>query len=360
MLIIEDLVIPGYQRVVKVTNPEVNLQGFIAIHDTSLGPALGGIRIYPYSTPQEALDDVLQLAKCMTYKSASIANGLGGGKSVIIANPATEKTEPLLRSFGKAIHALQGAYIAAEDVGTTPEDMISIRKSTPYVVALPLETGSGDPSRFTAFGVFRGMQAVAQTLWGSPSLHNRTVLIQGLGNVGSKLASHLFWAGANLIFSELNEKTLHAHCLAYGTHSVSQAELLQTPCDILSPCALGGTINPVSIDEFSCKAIAGSANNQLTDPLLGHLLKTKGVLYAPDYVINSGGIINVAGELDPIGYQPKLAWQRVDQIYNRLLEIFIHANNEGKSTSQVADEIAEYNLLHKIGQRQTPINFSLH
>lgn len=358
MLKIKEIPVAGYQKVIEAIDDEVGLHAFIAIHNCTLGPAMGGTRIYPYKDKQDALNDVLLLAKSMTYKSAIAEDGLGGGKSVIIADPATEKTEALLWAFGDAIQSLEGSYIAAEDVGTSTDDMMIIRQRTPYVAALPTEHSSGDPSRYTAHGVFIGMRAVAKKLWGNDSLKGKRVAIQGLGHVGSKLASLLFWEGAELIFTDVDHELLHRLAITYGAEVVDPKEFSAVECDILSPCAMGGAINAESLAHLRCKAIAGSANNQLTDPLIGETLMERGILYAPDYIINSGGIINAATEFDPGGYNPKVARDKIERIYDRLLMLFDKSERQKKATNLVADGIAEYNLKHLIGKRTEPLHLS--
>lgn len=356
MVNIKEILIPGYKKVIEAIDEKSKLHSFIAIHDSSLGPALGGMRMFSYSSREDALEDVLRLAKGMTYKSALAEDGLGGGKSVIIGDPS-KKTESLLLSFADAVNYLKGEYIAAEDVGTGPEDMLVLQKRTPYVSALPIERSSGDPSRFTAWGVFRGMQAVAKTLWNNRSLRHKKVLIQGVGHVGSKLADLLFWEGADILLSDVNEKVLHELSIKYGAQIVHTKDVYNSECDIFCPCAMGGSINDNTIPLLRCKAIAGSANNQLLRPEHGKKLMEKGILYAPDYIINSGGIINVGIEFEPGGYDPKIARDKVNHIYDRLLVLFQKANSQGKATSDVADEIAEYNLQHGIGKRTVPIVF---
>lgn len=358
MLEIKEIPVKGYKRVIEAIDKRTGLHSFIALHDLTLGPALGGTRIYPYASSEEALEDVLRLAKGMTYKSALAQTGLGGGKSVIIADSHKDKTEALLLSFGEMVQHLKGDYIAAEDVGSSPEDMLIIRRKTPFVVALPTDKSSGDPSHFTAWGVFKGLQAVAQKLWHNKSLRNRRVAIQGLGHVGSKLAALLFWEGADLIVSDVDHNQMMHIAHMYGAKTVRPDDIYHVSCDIFSPCAMGGIINEKTIPQLRCKAIAGSANNQLDRQDLGRILLQKNILYAPDYIINSGGLINVAIELDSHGYDPKVARDRVDHIYDRLLEIFLKSEKEHKPTSQVADEVAEYNLSHKIGIRTKPIKFS--
>lgn len=357
MLVIKELHIPGYRKVIEAINEDANLHCFIAIHDTRLGPSLGGTRIYPYSTREEALKDALRLSKAMTYKSALTENGLGGGKGVIIANPHKDKTQKLLEAYAEVVHSLKGEYITAEDVGSSFEDMLIIKKKTPFVVGMPEGTSSGDPSPFTARGVFKGIQAVAYTLWGSNCLKNKTIAIQGLGNVGGKLAQMLFWEGANLILCDVHSEKTHHLANHLGAQVVSPEHFFSQKCDILSPCALGGVINDETISQLHCSAIAGGANNQLKDEESGVKLHKKGILYAPDYVINAGGILNVTTELEPGGYNPKKSLEKIERIYDTLLEIFKRSKDENKPTHQIADEMAENKLEHQIGKRKIPIKF---
>jgi leucine dehydrogenase len=354
---IKELIIPDYEKVVEAKDKHSGLHCLIAIHDTTLGPALGGARIYPYKKREDALEDVLRLAKGMTYKSALVEDGFGGGKSVIIANPKTDKSEALLEAFGKVIQSLQGAYIVAEDIGSSVEDMTIIRRITPYVAALPTESSSGDPSRFTAWGVFRGLQSIAMRLWKSPSLRNRRIAIQGVGHVGSLLADLLFWEGAELIFSDVDEGKVNSLAQQYGARIVKPENFLTTSCDILSPCALGGILNKKTIPYLKCQAIAGSANNQLLEKGDGRRIKDRGIVYAPDFVINAGGIINAAAEFERNGYDPKRSRDQVDKIYDTLLEIFVRSEVEDKTPNQIAIEIANQKLLHKVGRREQPIEF---
>ena len=232
-----------------------------------------------------------------------------------------------------------------------------IRKQTPYVAALETDKSSGDPSRFTAWGVFRGIQAVAYKLWNNPSLRNKTIAIQGLGHVGSKLADVLFWEGAKLIVCDTDLTKVKKHVHLYGCTTVDTKDFCSTPCDILSPCALGGIINDNTIPKLNCKAIAGAANNQLLKPENGIQLKEEGILYAPDYIINAGGIINAAAEFEVGGYDPNRTRNKVDRIYEILLKVFDKSEKEGKPTSQVADELAEFNIRHGIHKRLMPIRF---
>lgn len=355
MLTINELLIEGYEKVIEAIDSQTGLHCFIAVHNTFLGPSLGGTRIHAYSSRDDALKDALRLAKAMTYKSAVAEDGLGGGKSVIIANPKKDKTQALLLAFAEVVNSLNGKYIAAEDVGSSFEDMVIIHERTQYVASL----NSGDPSRFTAWGVYQGLRAVAQHLWKNNSLKNRSVAIQGLGHVGSKLADILFWEGANLLVSDIDEQKEREYAHLY------QAQILPkdkhfcfTECDILAPCAFGAIITPEVTPSLRCKAIAGGANNQLLHDSLGKDLFERGILYAPDFIINAGGILNVAAEFEPTGYQPQFVLKKVNNIYNILLHIFQQADQEKKSTLEIANKIAEYNLAHAIGKRQSPISFN--
>lgn len=347
MLKIQEIKIPGYEIVIKGTDPQRGLIAYIAVHSTRLGPAMGGTRLFPYADETAALEDALRLAKAMTYKSALAETGLGGGKAVIIVDPKKGKTEELLLAYGELVNSLKGKFIAAEDVGSTPEDMAIVRRKTPYVGALQTETSSGDPSRFTAWGVHCGIIAVAEKLWGHGDLRGKTVAIQGLGNVGSKLADILFWEGVHLIVCDKDPAVAHKCALLYGADVIDPNDYISTPCDILAPCALGGIINEATIPKLHCKAIAGAANNQLKEPKNGLELMRKNILYAPDYVINAGGIINAANEINK-KYDPRRALSQVNHIYDTTKAIIEKAEQEHKPTSQVADELAEYKLQHSL------------
>lgn len=357
MVKIKEVRVEGFKKVIEATDPESHLHCIIAVHSTSLGPSLGGTRIFPYTSPQDALSDVLRLAKAMTYKSAVAELGIGGGKSVIIADPYKQKNEKLLLSFGEVVDSLQGDYIAAEDFGSEPKDMAIIRRKTPYVAALPTQSSSGDPSRFTAWGVFRGIQAVATKLWGSPSLANRKILVQGLGHVGGKLADLLFWEGAELILCEANPTRLRDFAAQLGAKTVSCEEYAHVECDIFAPCALGGIITQEIVPHLRYKAIAGGANNQLESPKVEEMLMEQDILYAPDYVINAGGLINATAEFNNGGYNAIASRNKVDTIYEILLKLFDQAEKEQKPTGRVANEIAEYNLKYLVGKRKKPIDF---
>lgn len=358
MLTIKNIDIPGYEKVVEAQDPARGLHCFIAIHSCKLGPSLGGTRIHLYPSANDALQDALLLSRAMTYKSAICENGLGGGKSVIIANSHRDKTPELLHAFAEVVDSLKGQYIAAEDVGSTLSDMTIIRQRTPYVAALPSEKSSGDPSRFTAWGVFRGIQAVAYNLWGSKSIRGKTIAIQGLGNVGYKLASFLFWEGARLAVCDVNEKLAHQCIHDFGAQVIHPNDFCKTEADILAPCALGGIINPETISQLRCKGIAGGANNQLSSVEIGQKLMEKRILYAPDFIINAGGIINASAEFDEGGYNPIRVRDKVDHIYEILLNIFKQSAAKETPTQMIANEIAEYNLKNNVGKRTHPIKFT--
>lgn len=353
----ERIIVKGFEKVVKVTDQKAGLTAIIAIHNTLLGPALGGIRIKAYGTFHEALEDALRLAKGMTYKSAIAEVGFGGGKSVIIADPKTEKTPELLMAFGAAVEKLGGAYICAEDMGCTGEDVKIIRKMTKYVVGLPHENSSGDPGPFTAWGTFRGIQSIVKRLYMSDSLEGKKVAVQGLGNVGGFLVEHLFWAGADLILADIDSEKLQKFAKKYNAKIVGCDEIWKVECDIFVPCAAGGIINDQTISEFRCKGIAGCANNQLLRDTHAEILRDRGILYAPDFVINSGGLLNVSVELDDEGYNPRIPRYKVHHIYDTLLAIYEIAEKNRESTHQAALSLAEYRIKYAIGKRTTPPTF---
>ncbi len=356
-LVIEELSIPGNEKVYRIRDEKVGLNALICIHNTSLGPALGGTRIYPHPTFESALTDVTRLAKGMTYKSALAEVGFGGGKSVIIADPRQKKNPEMLRSFGRAVHTLGGIYICAEDMGSTAEDMMVIREETPYVAGLEHERCSGDPSPFTAWGTFRGIQAVLKKLYDSDVVQDRTVAIQGVGNVGSNLAKYLFWAGAKLIVADADLNLAEKVAARYGARVCHHNEILSVPCDILAPCAIGGIINSNTIPHLQCKAIAGGANNQLLTDRDADELMRRGILYAPDFVLNAGGLINVSHEFEEQGYRPDLSRQKTHQLYDQLMIIFDIAEQNRFSTQAAALALGDYRLKYGIGKRILPPTF---
>ncbi|HSX26323.1 MAG TPA: Glu/Leu/Phe/Val dehydrogenase dimerization domain-containing protein [Chlamydiales bacterium] len=351
---LEKINVKGYEQVLKVTDKESQLTAIIAIHDTTLGPALGGIRIQSYPTFNDALEDALRLAKGMTYKSAVHEVGFGGGKGVIIADTKKQKTPEMLLAFGAAVDTLGGAYICAEDLGCMPEDVRIVRRATKHVVGLPHAKSSGDPGPFTAWGTFRGIQSAAKKLFGSDSLEGRRVAVQGLGNVGRHVIEYLFWAGAKLILADKDSAKLDHLAARYGAEKISTEAILKVECDIFAPCALGGIVNDQTLPHFRCRAIAGSANNQLLRDSHADLLRDRGILYAPDFVINAGGLLNVAAELEDAGYSPTVPRYKTHHIYDTLLAIYEIAERNRESTHKAAFALAEYRIKYGIGKRVIP------
>ncbi|MBB65174.1 MAG: leucine dehydrogenase [Waddliaceae bacterium] len=352
---IREIDVDGYEIVIEGKNQEVGLHCLIAVHSTALGPALGGTRIYPYTSFDEALTDVLRLSKGMTYKSAMAEIGLGGGKSVIIADPKTQKTPELLMAFGEVVDSLKGKYVCAEDMGSNPDDLACVSKTTPYVAALEGDTGSGDPSPFTAWGVFRGIQAVCRELWHSDLIRGKRIAIQGLGHVGYVLAEHLFWHGAELIVCDPHTESCEKAKHYLGAEVVGLDEILSVECDILAPCAIGGVINDQSIEKLRCSAIAGAANNLLLNPEHDQVLADKGILYAPDYVINAGGVINAAMEFEQGGYNARNSRNKVSRLYRVLMSVFGLAQQKQIPTGQAANCLAEYKMSNAIGKRMAAL-----
>ncbi|MFC2948226.1 Glu/Leu/Phe/Val family dehydrogenase [Virgibacillus sediminis] len=329
-----------YEQLVFCQDKNSGLKAIIAIHDTTLGPALGGTRMWTYQSEEEAVEDALRLAKGMTYKNAAAGLDLGGGKTVIIGNPKTDKNPEMFRAFGRYIQGLNGRYITAEDVGTTEEDMDLIHLETDYVTGVSKTSGSsGNPSPVTAYGVYKGMKAAAKAAYGDDSLQGRTVAVQGIGNVAYKLCEFLYEEGANLIVTDINKEAVNRAVEAFGAKAVDPQDIYELDCDIYAPCALGATINDDTISKLKAKVIAGSANNQLKNSEHGRIIHEKGIIYAPDYVINSGGVINVADELQ--GYNPERAMKKVETIYDSLTRVFEISERDNIPTNIAADRMAE-------------------
>lgn len=353
-LSLEEIEVPGYEKVVRIQNKQVGLNAIVCIHSMDMGPALGGTRIFPYATFDAALNDVMRLAKGMTYKSALSECGWGGGKSVIIADPKTQKTEELLFAFGQAVDQLQGQYICAEDVGCSPQDVMVISRATPYVVGLPHEKSSGNPSPYTAWGTYRGIQSVLKKLTGSDSVEGKVIAIQGLGSVGICLAEILFWNGAKLIVSDIDQQKCIQAARQFDAQVVSTEEILKVSCDVLAPCAMGGIINAQTIPHLRCLSIAGCANNQLLKDQDADELMARGILYAPDFVINAGGLINVTQELETGGYSPSFSRNKIHKLYDQLMVIYDIAEQNHYSTNKAAMTLGDYRLKYRIGKRQNP------
>ncbi|WP_342525493.1 Glu/Leu/Phe/Val dehydrogenase [Chryseomicrobium sp. FSL W7-1435] len=329
-----------YEQLIFCQDKTSGLKAIIAIHDTTLGPALGGTRMWNYATEEEAIEDALRLAKGMTYKNAAAGLNLGGGKTVIIGDPLKDKNEEMFRAFGRFIQGLNGRYITAEDVGTTVADMDLIHEETNYVTGIsPAFGSSGNPSPVTAYGVYMGMKAAAMEAFGSDSLAGKKVAVQGVGNVAYKLCEFLHEEGAILTVADINQVSVDRAVNEFGATQVDVSEIYSQDVDIFAPCALGAIINDETIPQLKAKVVAGAANNQLKEPRHGDKLNELGIVYAPDYVINSGGVMNVADELN--GYNRERAMKRVEGIYDTIARIFEISRTEGIASYAAADRLAE-------------------
>ncbi len=335
----------GYEKVVRCRDRDSGLHALIAVHDTTLGPALGGMRMLPYASEDEALFDVLRLARGMTLKSAIAETGLGGGKSVILGDPKTLKSEALFRAMGRFVDSLGGQYITAEDMNIGIPDLEIVKQETRWVTGLSRESGSsGNPSPYTARGCLKGMVAVLEHAFGTADFSGRRILVQGIGAVGGRLAELLKDEGAEVLISDISVERVKSFQDEHGFESVDESDLLDVECDVFSPCARGAGLNDDTIPNLKCKAVAGCANNQLLEPRHADMLRERGILYAPDYVLNAGGIVNVSVELLPGGYDEDVAVKRIDRIYDNLKQIFEIADEEGISTRASAERIAERRL----------------
>lgn len=337
MKIFEYLEKYDYEQLVFCQDRESGLKAIIGIHDTTLGPALGGTRIWDYETEEEAIIDALRLARGMTYKNAAAGLNLGGGKTVIMGDPDKIKSEQLFRAFGRFVEGLNGRYITAEDMNAGTQDMGYINDETDYVVGL--EGKSGNPSPVTAFGVFRGILAAANEVYGSDDLTGKVVAVQGLGAVGYGVCKHLKEAGAELIVTDIRKESIERAVNELGAKSVDPDDIYGVDCDIFAPCAMGAIVNDFTIEKFKCKIIAGSANNQLAEEKHGDILEEKEILYVPDYVVNSGGVINVYEELK--GYNEERAMSRASAIYDAVKKVIQISNDENIPTYKAADRMAE-------------------
>ncbi len=342
---ITEIQVDGYERVARCRDEESGLHGLVAVHDTTLGPALGGMRMLPYMSEDEALFDVLRLSKGMTYKSAVADLRLGGGKSVIIGDPAQAKSPELFRAMGKFIDDFGGKYITAEDMNIGIADLENVKESTKWVVGLSRESGSsGNPSPYTAKGCHHGLRAVMEELFGAPTFEGRSVLIQGVGAVGGTLAVLLKESGANVTICDIDGGKVDRMCSEHGFSSIEDAGHHTFECDVYAPCARGAGLNDDTIPALRCKAVAGCANNQLLKPEHAEALKSRGILYAPDYVINAGGIINVYMELIDGGYVEEAALERIATIYNNLKKVFEIARTKDVNTREAAARLAEMRI----------------
>ncbi|RFU39973.1 Glu/Leu/Phe/Val dehydrogenase [Actinomadura logoneensis] len=333
---------PRHEQVVFCQDEASGLRAIIAIHSTALGPSLGGTRFYPYASEEEALADVLNLSRGMSYKNALAGLDLGGGKAVIIGDPDTDKNEAMLRAYGRFVQSLHGRYITACDVGTYSPDMDIIARESQYVTGRTVEHGgAGDSSILTAFGVFQGMRAAAEHVWGSPTLRGRRVGVEGVGKVGHRLVEHLLEDGAEVVVCDVSEEAVervrarHPHVAVAADNDA----LVREPLDVYAPCALGGSLSDETVGVLGAKIVCGAANNQLAHAGIEKQLADRGVLYAPDYVVNSGGVIQVADEID--GFDFDRAKTRATKIFDTTGKIFALAAEEGVPPAVAADRLAE-------------------
>lgn len=330
-----------HEQVLICNDNRTGLKAIIAVHNTVLGPGLGGTRMWNYKSESEAINDVLRLSRGMTYKAAISGLNLGGAKAVIIGDAKSQKSEALMRRFGKFVNNLGGKYITAEDVGTTTKDMEYIKMETDHVVGLPESRGGGgDPSPVTAYGVYVGIKASAKKAYGNDSLGGKTIGVMGIGKVGMHLVKYLHDEGASVLVSDISEDALQSAHKDFGATVLTGDLMLDTEMDIFAPCALGAILNDESIGRLKTDIVAGAANNQLAiEHIHGPLLKDKGILYAPDFLINAGGLINVYSEYT--GYSRENAMRDTEKIYDTLLEIYKRSDEEGIHTQAAATELAE-------------------
>ena len=342
MLEITVIPVEGYQRVCRAVDSESGLHAIIAVHNTVLGPALGGMRMWPYASEEEALTDVKRLARGMTYKASCAGLDLGGGKSVIIGDPKN-KSEAMFKAMGEFVESFQGSYITAEDVNTKVEDMAFVNSVTNHVVGLAGK--SGNPSPKTAWGCYLGLKAAAEEKFGTSDLKGLTVALEGAGSVGAVYADLIAKEGGKIIAADIKEESARRVAEATGGTVVAPDEIAAIDCDVYAPCALGGSVNDESIKNLKARVVCGAANNQLLRPEHGDMLRDRGILYAPDYVVNAGGLINVYHELVPGGYQEDAAMAQMDKIRQNLLKIFRLAREEGICTAVAADRFGEARVL---------------
>jgi leucine dehydrogenase len=331
----------NHEQIVFCNDKDTGLKAIIGIHSTVLGPALGGTRMWQYNNEWDALNDALRLSRGMTFKSAITGLNLGGGKAVIIGDAKTQKTPELMLRFGKFVHSLSGKYITAEDVGMETSDMDLVRSVTPYVTGISENKGgAGNPSPITAYGVFMGMKAAAKFAYGSDVLEDKVIYVQGIGNVGEALVENLTNEGAKVYISDINQDRLEEVRDKYSVSIYQGKNIYAEEMDIYAPCALGATVNDATISQLKARIVAGAANNQLEEEKKhGRMLRDKGIVYAPDFLINAGGIINVYAELENYGKQEII--RKTENIYNTTLEILTNADAQGITTYQAALDIAQ-------------------
>ncbi|MDA8345841.1 MAG: leucine dehydrogenase [Thermaerobacter sp.] len=329
----------GHEQLVFCYDKATGLRMIIGVHDTTLGPALGGCRMWPYESEEAAIEDVMRLSRGMTYKNSAMGLRLGGGKTVVLQHERGEKDEMTMRAIGRFVETLGGRYVTAEDVGTSVQDMAIAAEESRSVRGLP--EASGDPSIATAYGVYMALKASLQEAFGSEEVRGRKIAVQGLGHVGVLLCEQLHKDGAELYVTDIDQARIDEAVRRFDAHPVAPDAIYDQPCDVYSPCALGATLNDDTIPRLKVKVVVGSANNQLKEPRHGKLLQERGIVYAPDFVANGGGVINVADEMHPDGYHKERAFSRVAQIYDRMREIFRIAREQGIAPHEAADHMAE-------------------
>lgn len=330
----------GFEQLVFGHDRATGLRAIIAIHNTTLGPGLGGTRMYPYRSEDDAIADALRLSRAMTYKSAAAGLNLGGGKAVIIGDPSRDKSEALLRAYGRLIHTLGGRYWTASDVGTNSKDMDIVRQETPYVTACSEENGGGgDTSVLTGLTVYMGMKACAREVFGTDSLAGRKIVLQGVGKVGTYLLDHLVKEEPRLAVTDIDAHRARSVAEKYKAELIDSLSVYDVECDIFSPNALGGVLNEATIPRLKCRVVVGGANNQLATAADAERLQKRGILYAPDYIVNSGGVINAGDEL--LGYNRARATAKAQEVYYTTLRVFAMAKTQGITTAEAADRLAE-------------------
>ncbi|WP_407352167.1 Glu/Leu/Phe/Val dehydrogenase dimerization domain-containing protein [Luteimonas sp. R10] len=352
-MIFEHLDTYGHEQVVFCHNKDAGLKAIIAIHNTVLGPALGGTRMWPYKSEQEALNDVLRLSRGMTYKNAVAGLNIGGGKAVIIGDPASDKSEALFRAFGQFVESLGGRYITAEDVGIDVNDMEFVYRETEYVTGVhQVHGGSGDPSPFTAYGTLQGLMASLNKKFGDEEVGKYSYAVQGLGHVGIEFVKLLKERGAKIFVTDINKERVDRAVSEYGAEAVGLDDIYDVDADVYSPCALGGTVNEDTLPRLKAKVICGAANNQLATNEIGDEVQKRGILYAPDYAVNAGGVMNVSLEID--GYNRERAMRMMRTIYHNLTRIFEISERDRIPTYKAADRLAEERI-EIIGKLKLPL-----
>ncbi|MGB0933499.1 MAG: Glu/Leu/Phe/Val dehydrogenase dimerization domain-containing protein [Lishizhenia sp.] len=340
-----------HEQLLFCNDNATGLKAIIAVHNTVLGPALGGTRMWMYNNEMEALNDVLRLSRGMTYKNSISGLNLGGGKAVIIGDSKTMKSEALFRRFGKFVNSLAGKYITAEDVGISTSDMVWVKNETDHVVGLPGK--SGDPSPVTAYGVYMGMKACAKEQFGSDSLAGKKVAVQGVGHVGEYLVKYLREENADVVITDINQEALKHVSNTYGASVVGLDEIYDVDMDIYAPCALGATVNDTTLSRLKCSIIAGAANNQLANEQIhGEAVRQKGIIYAPDYALNAGGVINCYSEVK--GFTSEWAMDKATEIYGTIGDIVKRAKTENTPAYAIANKMAEERI-EAIGKVKLPM-----